>query len=172
MTKNTNANTNDPGSQRKRSANQSRANVASQNSQQSQQNNKKGNKQQNQNQNRNQSPAKSTSSAATTAAVTTTSPTAPAPVSLPAVPTTPTPTHSDDSYVPLAGFNGDDIDRLLKNGVDEKAATYKSEQPLAQQKTSPWGQKRGYLSGNLCVQETGLLTYRSRFDVERQRLLA
>lgn len=147
MTKNTNANANDSTSQRKRNTNQPRANVASQNNPQSQQNSKRGNKQQNQHQNQNQNQtqtaAKSAPSANTSAPTPTFAP-APVPIPVPTAPATPTIIQPDEPHQSVAGFNSDEVNKLLKSGYDEKAPTYKPDQPVTQQKTSPWGQKRTY----------------------------
>jgi len=129
MTKTTTANA--TGSQRKRNTNQTKSNVASQNSPQSQQNIKKGNKQQNQQQNQNQPAAKSATSTTT---------------STPASPPPPVP--AEEPHTPLIGFNGDEIDTLLKSGHDDKALIYKAEQSVPQQKSGPWGQKCMFLAYN------------------------
>jgi len=127
MTKTTTANA--TGSQRKRNTNQTKSNVASQNNPQPQQNSKKGNKQPNQHQTQNQPGAKSATSTTT---------------STPASPTPPV--QAEEPHTPLIGFNGDEIDTLLKSGYDEKALIYKSEQSIPQQKAGPWGQKRMFLA--------------------------
>lgn len=109
--------TNSGDSQRKSSSNQSRANVAKGNT--SNNTSKKTNKQ-----NQNQAQAQQTSKQLKQQTVQQT---------LSAAPTkTRSPSPQQTVYVPLPGFNGEEIDTLLAGGDDGTALAYESETPLKQ----------------------------------------